>query len=90
MEENFPEEARLVTDARALLSSPTPEQSSRFTGLGADLDEFFAWIGAGKPADGVRKFQTSQLMGFQYGIVMNSSNLELNQIILLKFSSSHE
>merc|ERR1719453_238925 len=34
---NFPEEAGLVNDARSLLSSPTPEQSSRFTGLEADL-----------------------------------------------------
>ena len=59
VEKNFPEEAGLVNDARALLSSPTPEQSSRFTGLEADLDEFFDWIDAGKPADGVRKYETS-------------------------------
>merc|ERR1719502_1869326 len=63
VEKNFPEEAGLVHDARALLSSrfssPTPEQRSRFTGLEADLDEFFDWIDAGKPADGVRKYQTS-------------------------------
>ena len=53
----------MVNDARALLSSrfsiPTPEQRSRFTGLEHDLDEFFDWIDAGKPADGVRKYQTS-------------------------------
>ena len=59
VEKNFPEEAGLVNDARALLSSPTPEQRSRFTGLEHDLDEFFDWIDAGKPADGVRKYETS-------------------------------
>jgi hypothetical protein len=59
VEKNFPDEAGLVTDARALLSSPAPDQSIRFTGAEADLDEFFAWVDAGKPADGVRRGPTS-------------------------------
>jgi len=53
VEEHFPEVADMVGDARAVLSSPTSEQSVRFTGTENDLDEFFAWIDAGKPADDV-------------------------------------
>jgi len=59
VEKNFTDLEGLVSDARAVLSNPTPEQSDRFTGTEADLDEFFAWIEAGKPADGVKRGPTS-------------------------------
>ena len=60
VEKNFPDEAPSVRDARAVLSSPTPEQRIWYTGTEADLNEFFYWIDAGKPADGVRRGPQSE------------------------------
>lgn len=54
VEKNFPEATEWVSSARAVLSDPTTELRGRLTGRQAHLDEFFSWLDAGKPADGVR------------------------------------
>jgi hypothetical protein len=53
VEKNFPEAADWVSSARGVLSSPTREQRKRMTGSAEDLDAFFEWLEAGRPADRV-------------------------------------
>lgn len=52
---NFPTALSVVVDARAALSAPTPEDRDKFTGSEIDLDQFFGWMEAGKPAEDVYK-----------------------------------
>jgi len=59
VEMNFPDAASWVSEARAVLNQPAPEQRARFTGSEADLDELFGWIDAGKPSEAVRRGPTS-------------------------------
>ena len=55
VEKNFPEAADWVSSARAVLSNPSPtrKQKKRLTGSDGDLEAFFEWLEAGRPADRV-------------------------------------